>query len=123
MMNSGTEEIRRALYSRNKKVNLAGLARDLGVPSSALEDFIRGRDTLAADILQALATYVWGGAAEYVPAIDKLRAVKQVPRSMGVKPEPLEPWQLPTYTAGPPQAAPGMVSPPQPKAKRAGWVE
>ena len=48
---SGTDVIRRALSSRNRKLNLAIMCRDIGVPSLAVEAFASGNAKLTPEIL------------------------------------------------------------------------
>ena len=57
---SGRELIRQALFARNRKHNLANLARDLGVPGSTIDTFVFGTAGLAPELLDRLADYVWG---------------------------------------------------------------
>ena len=111
------------LAARNKKANIGGLARDLGLSGAALEAFAYGHSGLAPDVLRALAVHLFDGRAEFDPAIDMLRAKREEPRPLGIKPPPItETMTLPTYRAGPAPAQTGYRPPPR-KARRAGWVE
>ena len=121
---SGATFMRQMLAARNKKFNLAPLARELNISAGALEEFAYGRADLAPEVLEALAKILFDGQAEYDPAIDKLRAKREEPRPLGVLPPPItEMMTLPVYKAGPAPPSPGMVTPAKPKARRAGWVE
>ena len=121
----GATVIRQMLAARNKKFNIAPLARELNISSGELEDFAYGRAGLAPEVLQALAKILFDGNDEYDPAIDMLRPVKrEEPRPLGIRPPPItEMMTLPVYQAGPAPPSPGMVTPAKPKARRAGWVE
>ena len=120
----GATVIRQALAARNKKFNIGGLARDLGLSVAALEAFAYGRAGLAPEVLEALAKVLFDGRATYDPAIDRLRPVeREEPRPLGIRPPPItEMMTLPTYKAGPAPAQTGYGPPPR-KARRAGWVE
>jgi hypothetical protein len=121
---SGATVMRQMLAARNKKFNLAPLARELNMSAGALEEFAYGRAGLTPEVLVALAKILFDGQAEYDPAIDKLRSKREEPRPLGVLPPPItEMMTLPVYKAGPAPPAPGMVTPSKPKARRAGWVE
>ncbi len=123
-MTTGTDVIRAALNSRARKMNAATLARDLGVPSETLDAFARGRTDLSPDTLKALARDLFHGHAEYDADIDRLRpATKTAPTPLGIHPPTLDPRTLPVYRAGPPPAAPSMVTKAVPKVSRPGWVE
>ena len=113
---TGTDAIRQALAVLNKKVNLAGLARDLSLSAAALEAFIYGRASLAPETLKALAVHLFDGRDEYDMAIDKLRPAKrEEPRPLGIRPPPItESMTLPVYQAGPAPPSPGMVTPAMP---------
>ena len=91
-MTTGTDYIRKALYARNKKLNLGNLARDMGVPSDLLERFIEGTASLQPPILCALALDLFAGSRIFDPEADLLRpAKKQSPTSLGVLPPPFVP--------------------------------
>ena len=111
---SGTEAIRQALYARNKRFNLANLARDMGI---------------ASDALVKLTTYVWGGAFEYDAATDRLRPTnRQEPKTLGRGAPPIDPAKLPTFPRwdeAQPLRAPVPADPvTQPeKQKRPGWID
>ena len=121
---TGTDAIREMLAARNKKYNIAPLAKELNIPSGELEDFAYGRAGLAPEVLEALAKVLFHGNAAYDPAIDRLRPVeREEPRPLGIRPPPItETMTLPTYRAGPAPAQTGYRPPPR-KARRAGWVE
>src|SRR5262245_5264898 len=96
---TGTDAIRAALRVRGSKTNTAGLARDLGVSSATLDAFADGRAMLKPEVLQALAADLFHGHAVFDPAIDRLRpAVQAEPRPLGVRPDPIDPKLLPTYS-------------------------
>jgi len=122
---TGVDVIRDALRVRNKRTNLATLARDIGISSSELDSFLTNRLKLAPTILHKLTAYLFGGNAEYDATLDRLRStgskIDAVP--MGSPPPKLDPKSLPVYRAGPPKLAPGMVEPAKPKQPRPGWVE
>lgn len=124
---TGTDVIRVALQARVRKLNTASLARDLGLSSDTLDQFASGKRSLPPDTLKALTKDLWGGHAEYDPAIDRLRpAIKQKPTPLGSGPPPItETMTLPTFKAGPAPLGPQPVKPipPKPKAQRPGWVE
>jgi hypothetical protein len=126
---SGTEAIRQALYARNKRFNLANLARDMGIASDALETFIFGKALLSTDALVKLTTYVWGGAFEYDAATDRLRPTnRQEPKTLGRGAPPIDPAKLPTFPRwdeAQPLRAPVPADPvTQPeKQKRPGWID
>ena len=113
------------LAARNKKANIGGLARDLGLSGAALEAFAYGHSGLAPDVLRALAVHLFDGRAEFDPAIDMLRPVeREEALPLGIRPPPItEMMTLPIYKAGPAPPSPGMVTPAKPKARRPGWVE
>jgi len=106
---SGAEVIRQVLAGRNKKANIGGLARDLGLSIAALEAFMYGRSGLAPEVLDALTKILFDGNAAYDPAIDMLRPAKrEEPRPLGVLPPPItETMTLPTSRAGPAPAQTG----------------
>ena len=60
---TGTDAIRQMLAARNKKFNIAPLARELNISSGELEDFAYGRAGLAPEILEALAKVLFDGNA------------------------------------------------------------
>ena len=68
---SGATVMRHMLAARNKKFNLAPLARELNISAGALEEFAYGRAGLAPEVLVALAKILFDGQAEYDPAIDR----------------------------------------------------
>jgi hypothetical protein len=88
---TGTDVLRNTLVARNKKINLGGLARDLGLPSSVLDDFIAGRCDLAPQVKQALTARLFDHA-EFDPTLDRLRpANRAAPKALGVAPPPFAP--------------------------------
>ena len=121
---TGTDAIRQALVARSTKVNIGGLARELGLSVAALEAFMYGRSGLAPEVLDALTKVLFDGRATYDPSIDRLRPAKrEEPRPLGVPPPPItEMMTLPVYQAGPPPRQTGY-GPPPPKARRTGWVD
>jgi hypothetical protein len=122
---TGSEIIRQTLYARAFKGHLSYLARDLGVGVAALDSFSRGEGKLPPEILQALAKEFFG--AEFDPALDRLRSAnRQEPRAIGPGPPPIwELMELPKFKGGPAERSfrPVKPEPPQPKKKRAGWLE
>jgi hypothetical protein len=111
------------IVALNKKVNIAGLARDLSLSARALEAFAYGHASLAPEALKALTVHLFHGCAEYDPAIDMLRPAKrEEPRPLGIGPPLIEQTMtLPVYKAGPPPRQTRYGPPPR-KARRAGWV-
>ena len=109
VITTGTDAIRQMLRVRNKKINLAILARDLGISSDALQAFIDGKRSLPIPVLQGLTKVLWNGHAVYDPEVDRLRPARQEPaKPLGVLPSLTIP--LPTYTAGPAQGGPRPVN-------------
>ena len=101
---TGTDAIRQMLRVRNKRMNLASLARELGISSDMLDAFIDGKRSLPIPVLQDLTKKLWNGHAVYDPEVDRLRPARQEPaKPLGVLPSLTIP--LPTYTAGPAQTA------------------
>ena len=121
---TGTDAIRQALVARSTKVNIGGLARELGLSVAALEAFMYGRSGLGPEVLDALTKVLFDGRATYDPSIDRLRPAEcEEPRPLGVPPPPItEMMALPVYQAGPPPRQTGYGLP-LPKARRAGWVD
>ena len=54
VITTGTDAIRQKLRVLNKKMNLAILARDVGISSDALQAFIDGKRSLPIPVLQGL---------------------------------------------------------------------
>ena len=109
VITTGTDAIRQMLRVRNKRINLASLARELGISSDTLHAFIDGKRSLPIPVLQDLTKKLWNGHAVYDPEVDRLRPARQEPaKPLGVLPSLTIP--LPTYTAGPAQAAPRPVN-------------
>ena len=61
---SGTDAIRAALKAWSFKINLASLARDLGLPTDHLEKFIAS-GPLSDDAIKGLTKILWHGHAEF----------------------------------------------------------
>jgi hypothetical protein len=59
-------------------MNLAILARDLGISSDMLDTFIDGKRSLPIPVLQELTKKLWGHAV-YDPEVDRLRPARQEP--------------------------------------------
>ena len=109
VITTGTDAIRQKLRVLNKKMNLAILARDLGISSDMLDTFIDGQRSLPIPVLQGLTKVLWNGHAVYDPEVDRLRPARQEPaKPLGVLPSLTIP--LPTYTAGPAQGGPRPVT-------------
>ena len=84
-LDSGQALLRQALAAHNMKRNLVTMARDVGVPSPALEAFAYGSASLSPDVLKALALRILD--AVYDPLTDKLsNGASQEPRLMGNRP-------------------------------------
>jgi len=102
VITTGTDAIRQMLRVRIKTMNLAILARDLGISSDALQAFIDGKRSLPIPVLQDLTKVLWNGDAVYDPETDRLRPARERPaRPLGGMPSLTIP--LPTYTVGPAQ--------------------
>ena len=83
----GTDVVRQALRSRNKKLNLANFARDLGMPSGRLDDFAERRTAAMQGLVRAL----WGEHTVFDPELNVLRpASREAPRPLGILPPPIE---------------------------------
>jgi len=122
-MSGGLKTIRAALGARNKKINLAILAKDLGIPSESLNTFIDGRAELTPDKLDKVCAFIWGAHTVYDAQRDVLVPAQQiVPSPMVLMPR-LDPTILPTYVAGPPPVgAQPLIPIPVEKKKREGWL-
>jgi hypothetical protein len=128
---TGTDYIRAALAARAKKIGYTNRARDWGISSEALLGFIEGRTDLSPQVLCVIATDLWGGNAEYDPALNLLRPTnRNEPRSMGVAPAPFDPER--EILQGPPSWRPWMrverTEPVPPSLlarpiKKAGWAK
>jgi hypothetical protein len=117
---TGTDVLRAALFARNAKLNLGGLARDLGLASATLEDFIAGRAVLLPEVLCAITKELLPGA-EYDPSIDRLRpANKTEPRPMGIARPPIE-FATAPLSCGPPRPVEPTPSPPH--QAKPGWAD
>jgi DNA-binding phage protein len=104
VITTGTDVIRQMLRVRNKKMNLASLARDVGISSDTLLAFTDGKRSLPIPVLQGLTKVFWNEYAVYDPEVDRLRPARREPaKPQGVMPSLTIP--LPTYTAGPAQTA------------------
>jgi hypothetical protein len=102
VITTGTDDIRRMLLVRYKTMNLASLARELGITSDTLQAFVDGKRSLPIPVLHGLTKILWNGDIVYNPEIDRLRPARQEPaKPLGVLPSLTIP--LPTYTAGPAQ--------------------
>ena len=123
-INTGTDLVRLALRGRNKKLNLAVMAKDLSMSNERLDAFANGKLTLDAATMQALVKVLWNGHAEFDVEHDALTpANKAPPTSLGVKPAPYVAKDRPKLPAGP-HMGPRPVVPQPAKAKttRPGWL-
>jgi len=125
-IDSGTDALRGAVAARNKQQNLTYLAKEIGVSNEALHSFARGTTTLAADKLQALAGMIYGGNAEFVPELDRLRSVNKVePVSLGIHPPryvpPSDRYEVGTLTSAGPQPVKPTVKKVE-RQRKLGWV-
>ena len=121
---TGTDAIRTAVANRARKGHLTPLARDAGVGTAALDSFGRGEGKLPPETLKALARELLD--AVFDAEADRLRPIKKLePRSLGIRPPPIDPETLPTFKFGPADRGPQPVNPvrPTPKVPRPGWVE
>lgn len=104
-MTTGTDVIRQAINVRNKKVNLAGFATEVGISPSQLSDFMAGRSVPSATILCAMAKWLWPNA-EFDPERNLLvsganRAPSQTMTSDYPPPVVPDPnWKKVEYTGG-----------------------
>jgi hypothetical protein len=121
---TGTDLVGQALRRRNRRLNMAGFARDLGIASDRLEAFADGRIGLASETKQAIVRDIWAGDVEFDAELNLLRSAnKEEPRPLGVRPPPIDPATLPTFRGSLPLIGPQLVTPPKPKeTKRAGWL-
>lgn len=69
---NGIITLRSATANWSSKANTATIAQDLGLPTTALDDFIAGKGNLTADALNKLANYIFAGAARYDGETDTL---------------------------------------------------
>ena len=118
---SGTSVIRRALTARNRGTNLAGMCRDLGIATPAVEAFITSNAKLTPEILVKLAAYIWADHLKYDPVDDVIRPAKTQPATT------IADMRRPPVINAPPRGPvlPGrLVStalPPQPKKQE--WIK
>ena len=122
---TGTDVLKAALFARNAKINLLGVAKDTGVAVTTLEDFLVGKAVLTAEALDTLARYLFPGAV-YDSTIDRLRpALQAPPLPMGIAPPPIDPKTLPVFKAGPAKATPQPVVPVKPVVRQPlpGWKD
>src|SRR6266436_4057618 len=81
---TGTDVLRQALSVRNRKINIAAMARDLGIANAALDAFAFGQAGLPPETLKALATHLFG-------EIDMLRPTTRAEsRPLGNAPAPVK---------------------------------
>jgi hypothetical protein len=70
---TGTTLVRQALRNRNRKLNMAGFAKDLGMTSDRLDAFEQGRVALDPETIQALVVKVlFNGHVEFDSGHDAL---------------------------------------------------
>jgi hypothetical protein len=118
---TGTDLVREALRGRNRKLNLAGLARSLGLPADRLENFAEGKVTLPAETMQAIVKALWGEHTEFDAEADALRPSNRTPPTpLGVHPPKFESVPLNFQTGAPPPQS--GYAPAQPKKPRPGWL-
>jgi hypothetical protein len=104
VITTGTDVIRQKLRVRNKRMNLASLARELGITLDTLLGLADGKRSLPIPVLQDLTKKLWNGDTVYDAEVDRLRPARREPaKPQGVMPRLTIP--LPTYTAGPAQTA------------------
>lgn len=121
---TGTDLVREALRGRNKKLNLAVMAKDLSISNERLDAFANGKLTLDAATMQAVVKVLWNDHVAYDIERDVLTpANKAPPTSLGVSPAPYVAKDQPKLPAGP-HMGPRPVVPQPAKAKttRAGWL-
>jgi hypothetical protein len=119
---TGTGLLRAAVRAR--KCGIAVIAQQISVAGETLHQFAHGTGPLPPDKLQALCQYLFGGAVELNLQKDLLQTTNDAPAvTMSAYPPPIDTSKLPKHkipTRGPQPVKP---APPQPKAKRAGWVD
>jgi hypothetical protein len=125
---TGTEVLRQAMAGRNKKLNLANWARDLGIANETLHSFIAGSDNLSAEVKTELARRLFGDSASFNAETDRLVRAKTEAVSIGPGPvwslgdNPYPPRHVPrpSPTEGAPK--PRKASAPAVKAVQPGWA-
>jgi hypothetical protein len=87
---SGREIIRQALSARGRQAgNLAGMARDLGLSTAAVDAFVHGGAPLAPDYLAKLAERIWAGYIRYNADADRLESGNTAePTTIAYRPPP-----------------------------------
>ena len=70
---TGSSIIKAALRAKNKKINIALMARDIAVPTSTLENYIANpAATLPDDVMKRAAAYIWPNGTTWDPERDLL---------------------------------------------------
>ncbi|UQD70491.1 hypothetical protein JEY40_31710 [Bradyrhizobium japonicum] len=116
---TGTSLVREALRARNRKSNMAGFARDLGIAPDRLEGFAEDKTDLAPETVQAIVKLLWGGHTELDVEHDLLRSAnRQKPRPF-IHPPVFVPAPLNLRPLIP---GPQPVKRPPAAAKRKGWL-
>jgi hypothetical protein len=119
---SGTGLLRAAVRAR--KAGTAVIAREVGVAGETMFKFANNNGPLPPEKLQALCSYLFGRAVELDPVQDLLRTTNTTPPlRMSAYPPPIDTSKLPKHKHPQRGPKPEKPAPPQPKAKRAGWVE
>jgi hypothetical protein len=99
---SAASILRRALTARNRRLNLSGLARDIGLASSALEAFCGGAN-LPDEALTALTERVFQGHLRFDPKTGTLEPTnKAEPTSIGAPPSSPAPTLFRSGSGAPP---------------------
>jgi hypothetical protein len=74
---TGTDLVCQALRGRNRKLNMAGFAREVGISSDRLEAFAEGKIGLAPETVQAIVRTIWAGDVEFDAERDLLKFGEQ----------------------------------------------
>ncbi|WOH47618.1 hypothetical protein [Bradyrhizobium sp. sBnM-33] len=126
---TGTDAIRQALKARSKDSRAVNIARDVGISSQLLNNFLDGKNNLSPEILNALTTEIWHGHALYDAETDRLvSANREPPKAFAtIRPEPFNADAHPSYHVAPAGAWSQFSGvkglPPQAYRKPPGWAD
>jgi hypothetical protein len=89
---TGTDLVREALRGRNRKLNLAVMARNLNMSSERLDAFSEGRLALPPDIINAIVKELWNGHVVFDADADALTSANKAELTFsGIAPPPFDP--------------------------------